>query len=77
MRAVHPEAGPDEIHIGNVFRCDFRRIGWATKRIGKQAMGSNGKMLSGTTQRPVFVKRAEIEREGVPIPDGGPVDHRW
>lgn len=76
-RAVHPEAMESEVHIGNVYGVDFRRIGWKSKRLGKMAMGSDGEKLKGGNMKPVFVGRAEIEAAGVPIPDAGAVDHQW
>lgn len=77
MRMVHPEATPTEVHIGNVYGCDFPKVGWITKRLGKVPMGSNGNPLKGGNMKPVFVERIEIENAGVPIPDTGPIDHRW
>lgn len=76
-RAVHPEADPNEVHIGNVYGADFQMVGWKTKRLGIRAMGSDGEVLKGGNMKPVFVKRAELEAAGVEIPDEGPVDHRW
>lgn len=77
MRAQHPEATADEVHIGNVYSADFARVGWTSKRLGKWAIGSDGKGLKGGSMRPVFVSRVEIEAAGVPVPNVGPVGHRW
>lgn len=76
-RSIHPEAEPDEVRIGNMFKCDFRNVGWTTKRLGRVAYDTlTGEKLSGGF-RPVFVRRAEIEAAGIPIPDVGPIDHMW
>jgi hypothetical protein len=77
MRLVHPEADPDEVWIGNVYKVDFPAIGWETKRLGIKPLDMSGERLKGGNMRPVFVKRREIEAAGVPIPEYGPVDHRW
>lgn len=76
-RIVHPEARPDEVHIGNVYGVDFKAIGWASKRLGKLPRGADGSVLKGGNMKPVFVLRSEIEESGVEIPEAGPVDHRW
>jgi hypothetical protein len=74
-RVRHPEADADEIWIGNMFAVDFPKVGWETKRMGEVAYEARGRRIANF--RPVFVKRAEIEAAGVPIPATGPMDHRW
>ena len=76
-RFVHPEATADEIMIGNIYPCDFGRIGWKTKRLGKVPLDHSGKKLKGGNMRPVFVARAELLAANVDIPAIGPIDHRW
>lgn len=77
-RPTHPEATATEVLIGNMWRSDFPKVGWKTKRLGKTAYLTNGKPIPKSQAfAPVFVQRAEIEAAGVPIPDSGPIDHRW
>ena len=76
-RFVHPEATADEILIGNIYACDFARVGWKTKRLGKVALDHSGKKLKGGNMRPVFAARSEVLLAFVDIPDIGPIDHRW
>lgn len=76
-RPVHPEQTDDDVWIGNMQAADFKHVGWTTKRIGKRPQEMSGKAITTAGFRPVFVKRSEIEGAGVPIPDSGPVDHRW
>jgi hypothetical protein len=77
-RMSHPEILPGEVLIGNMFRSDFKFVGWKTKRRGVTAYLTNGKPIPKTQGFcPVFVTRAEIEAAGVAIPATGPVDHRW
>jgi len=77
MRAAHPDALVGEVCIGNVYKVDFPAVGWATKRLGHTAVGTDGERVRGGNMRPVLVARAEIEAAGVAIPDEGPIDHRW
>ena len=76
-RMVHPEQTPDEVWLGNVYRCDFLSIGWGSKRLGKQFLNSYGLPEAAGGMRPVFVRRAEVEAAGVEIPILGAIDHRW
>lgn len=76
-RPRHPEATADEECIGNIYRVDFRQVGWRTKRLGKVPYGQDGKRLKGGNMRPVFVQRSELDAAQTPIPDTGPIDHRW
>lgn len=74
-RADHPEATETEVCIGNMWACDFPRVGWKSKRMGKVSYDRDGRPIP--TFRPVFVLRTEIEADDVEIPDVGPVDHKW
>lgn len=76
-RVNHPEAKEDEVWIGNMFRSDFSRVGWNTRRLGETAYLTNGKQIPKSQGfGPVFVKRSEIEAAGVDIPAMGIIDHR-
>lgn len=65
----HPEKGDDEIFITNAWEGDreglfdnekdYSRIGWKTKRKGRQAYDIYGKPLKNGY--PVFVKKSEYE----------------
>lgn len=80
QKTAHPELAPGEVLIGNMFSCDFSRVGWATKRMGRVAYETGGKRIPNF--RPVFVQSTEIEaaqsdgslRES---PTPGTIDHRW
>ncbi len=74
-RPVHPEAADTEVCVGNMWACDFPKVGWKSKRLGKVSYDCDGTRIP--TFRPVFVTRSEVEAAGVEIPDVGPVDHRW
>lgn len=79
-RARHPEAGDDEVWIGNMFRSDVSLVGWATKRAGVTAYHSDGKPIpKGQGFAPVFVKRRELDDAGClpPSPTPGTINHRW
>lgn len=76
-RFVHPEATPEEVCIGNVYKVDFAKIGWSTKRMGEKPYDSFGAPLRGGNMRPAFVQRSELEAAGAEIPNIGPIDHRW
>ena len=75
-RPQHPEASGDEILIGNMFACDFPKVGWRTKRKAKSYQ-LDGRRITTAGFVSVLVSRAEIEAAGVVIPPDGPVDHRW
>jgi hypothetical protein len=73
----HPEAKRGEVHIGNIYPSDFRRIGWISKRLGKVPRGADGEVLKGGNMRPVFVLASEMQAAGCAIEGDGPLDHRW
>lgn len=58
-----------------MFACDFRHVGWSTKRLGKAAFDSHSKRIPNF--RPVFVAKAELIAAGVDITALLPLDHRW
>jgi hypothetical protein len=79
---MHPEILSGEILIGQMFKSDFKFVGWKTKRRGMTAYFMVGNKKGQAIPKsqgfcPVFVARAEIEAAGVAIPETGPVDHRW
>jgi hypothetical protein len=77
-RASHPEATADEVFIGNIWRSDFSKIGWKTKRLGRIAYASDGREIpKHQAFSPVFASREEVEAAGVAIPDTGVIDHCW
>lgn len=78
-RAIHPEAKAGEVWIGNMWRADFAKVGWQTKRRGEVAYFSDGRAIpKSQVFAPCFVMRVEIEAAGVEIPnDNRPIDHRW
>lgn len=74
----HPETLPGEVCIGNVYRSDFHRIGWKSRRLGTvHHDAEDGTRIKGSPQVPVFVLRLELEAAGVPIPHTGVIDHNW
>lgn len=79
-RAAHPEIHADEIWIGNIYRGDFVKIGWETKRLGTTAYLADGRPIPKSQGfGPVFVGRKEIEGARLlpPSPTPGTIDHRW
>jgi hypothetical protein len=79
---MHPEQQNGEVLIGQMFRADFKMVGWKTKRRGVTAYFMDGKQKGKAIPKsqgfcPVFVQRAEIEAAGVAVPETGPIDHRW
>ncbi len=63
----HPEAGDDEVHLGNYGHELWLNVGWKTKRRGITPYDVNGVALTHGQARPVFVKRSEIEAAGFTI----------
>lgn len=63
-----------------MWRSDFARVGWRTKRLGQTAYHANGKPIPKSQGfGPVFVQRAEIDAAGAlpPSPTPGTINHRW
>jgi hypothetical protein len=74
----HPEARDGEVLTGNMWRSDFAKVGWKTKRRGKIAYLTDGRPIpKSQVFVPCFVQRSEIEAAGVDIPEDGVIDHRW
>jgi hypothetical protein len=75
----HPELVDGEVWIGNMFKSDYRQVGWATKRLGQTAYLTNGKPIPKSQGfRPVFASLKEIEAVGAAAsPTPGTIDHRW
>jgi len=58
----HIEEREGEVWLRNIKPEEFSRFRWKTKRLGTNAFDIDGELLRG--QRPLFVQRKEIEKEG-------------
>jgi len=65
----HPEAGEDEVFVGNYDKVFFEKeIRWKTKRLGKVAYDPRtGKKMGFEGYFPVFVKQSELAELNIKI----------
>lgn len=76
-RFNHPDAAPGEILLGGMFAADVASVGWASARAVRPAYDMTGQRITTPGWVNVLVAEAEVLAAGVPIPDTGPIDHRW
>ena len=63
LNTNHPEKRDDEIFLCNCY-IGVDKIGWKTKRLGKQAYTLDGYRIAAINRmHPVFVQKAEIEKQ--------------
>ena len=66
----HPERLPDELFLGNFSNYGKglgAEIGWISKRKGQRAYDMNGRNVTNQNLTPFFVKRKELEDNGIEI----------
>lgn len=65
----HPELLQGEVFVSNCSREQYFNLNFKTKRIGRQALDGNGKILNSKNWFPVFIGSIELESLQVTLDD--------